>query len=72
MILLLTEHSLDPTVDLLATLALKTQFLAGCTNRESLQTQLLCLMHTDIHFPACLTLQAHLVLEQTPIREIFT
>src|SRR5271156_5990400 len=66
-VLLLDQNSLNPTVPLLPILALKPDFLAGRDETpHSFQTQLLCLMHADVQSPACLLLQAHLVLESIP------
>src|ERR1035441_8954403 len=63
-ILLPHQHTLHPAINLLTALALKTDFLAGLDETaNSFQAQLLCLVHADVQSPACLNLQAHLVLE---------
>jgi hypothetical protein len=69
-VLLRDHHSLHPAVDLLTIFALKPDFLA-CLNESPnpFQTQLLCFVHADVQSPACLILQAHLVLEESQRRE---
>src|ERR1039458_411210 len=63
-ILLPHQHTLHPAINLLTPLALKMDFLAGLDETaNSFQAQLLCLVHADVQSPACLNLQAHLVLE---------
>src|SRR5271156_5072854 len=66
-ILLLNKHPLYPAVDLPPIMALKPDSRAGPDEPANLlQTQLLCFVHADVQSPACLPLQAHLVLESTP------
>src|SRR5271155_1501341 len=66
-ILLLNKHPLYPAVDLPPIMALKPDSRAGPDEPANLlQTQLLCFVHPDVQSPACLPLQAHLVLESTP------
>src|SRR6266700_1632030 len=66
-VLLPHQHSLQPTVNLLPVLALKPDVLAGRDKQaHRFQAQLLCFVHADVQSPACLTLQAHLVLESNP------
>src|SRR5664279_288353 len=61
------KHSLQPTVNLLPVLAFKPDCLAGLDEpAHRFQAQLLCFVHADVQSPACLTLQAHLVLESNP------
>ena len=61
------QHSLHPAIDLLPILALKPDFLARLNEPANrFQTQLLCFVHADVQSPACLILQAHLVLESNP------
>jgi hypothetical protein len=56
-----------PAVDLTTIGALKPDFLAGLDEPANrFQAQLLCFVHADVQSPACLTLQAHLVLESIP------
>jgi hypothetical protein len=67
--LLLAQHQLDPAVNLLTTLALKTKTLAGFDKPANrLQTQLLRFVHADLHLQQTTptNLQAHLVLESIP------
>src|SRR5208283_350819 len=64
---LLNQNPLYPAVALLAVFALKADCLAGFDEPlNCFQTQLLCFVHADVHIPACLSLQAHLVLESDP------
>ena len=47
------QQALHPGINLPATAALKPDFLAGRDEPANpFQTQLLCLMHADVHFPA--------------------
>ena len=64
-VLLLDQHPLHPDIDLMAVLALEPDFRTGLDEPDHrFQTQLLCFVHADVQSPACLTLQAHLVLEE--------
>jgi hypothetical protein len=52
-VLLPYQHLLHPAIELLAIFALKTDFLTGLHEPANrLQTQLLCVVHADIHYPA--------------------
>ena len=63
---LLDEHLLYPAIDLLPIFTLEPDFLAGLNEPANrFQTQLLCFAHADVQSPACLILQAHLVLEES-------
>jgi hypothetical protein len=65
----LRDRGVDPAVNLLTTLALKTKTLAGFDKPANrLQTQLLRFVHADLHLlqTTPTNLQAHLVLESIP------
>jgi hypothetical protein len=67
-IFLLAEKLLYSRVDSLLALAFRPEFFTGFDERVNyFQTDHLCLMLAGILFLACLTLQAHLVLEETLI-----
>ncbi len=67
-VLLWAEHQLHPRIDLFSALPLEPEIQTGCNEPPNpFQTQLLCLLRADIHFSTCLTLQAHLVLEETVV-----
>ena len=52
-VLLTDQQALHPGINLLPIGALKPDFLAGRDEPANpFQTQLLCLMHADVHFPA--------------------
>jgi hypothetical protein len=52
-VLLLDQHTLAPATKLLAVFGLKLDFLAGLDKPANrLQTQLLCVVHADVHIPA--------------------
>jgi hypothetical protein len=52
-VLLTDQQALHPRINLPAIGALKPDFLAGRDEPANpFQTQLLCLMHADVHFPA--------------------
>jgi len=66
-VLLMDQNLLHPATDLPTVPASKTDFLAGLIEPANcFQTQLLCFVHAAVQSPACLTLQALLVLESTP------
>jgi hypothetical protein len=52
-VLLFDRHPLHPTIKLLAVFGLKTNFLGGRDKTANrFQTQLLCIVHADDHYPA--------------------
>src|ERR1700728_5341629 len=52
-LLLPYQHPLHPAITLLAIFGFKTDFLAGRDKQANrFQTQLLCVVHADVHYPA--------------------
>ena len=61
------QQDLHTAINLPTACARKPDFLAGLDRlANGFQAQLLCLLHADVQSPACLNLQAHLVLESNP------
>jgi hypothetical protein len=58
---------IQPAIDLLAIATRKPDFLAGLQQPANrFQTQIFCFVRADVQSPACLILQPHLVLEESP------
>ncbi len=64
MVAVLTQHLLDPAVDLGSSLAFEPDALAGIKKGlHLLEVQLLCFVHAGGQSSACHRLQAHLAME---------
>ena len=63
---MLNKQALYPAIKLMAIYAFKPNSLAGLHEPANrFQTQIFCFVHADFQSPACLILQAHLVLEKS-------
>jgi hypothetical protein len=65
---MLDKEALYPAIRLLAIYSFKPDPLAGLDEPANrFQTQIFCFVHADFQSPACLILQAHLVLDNSLI-----
>jgi hypothetical protein len=63
---MLDKQALYPAIKLLAIYPFKPDPRAGLDEpAKRFQTQIFCFVHADFQSPACLIIQAHLVLEKS-------